>query len=76
MTETGTLLKERLERELEDAERKAHQALARYKFEMFGYWAAIWVHLNRIGGFNLPNPFKDYVALARGKGVLLEKKPL
>jgi hypothetical protein len=56
----------RLEAELEDAEKKAIQALGRYKFQMFGYWAAIWVHLNRIGGFKRPNPFKSLVAQARG----------
>lgn len=56
---------ERLKKDLEEAEKKAWDALARYKFQMFGYWAAIWVHLNRVGAFKLPNPFKDAVALAR-----------
>ena len=32
---------------------------------MFGYWAAIWVHLNRIGGFNRHNPFRFAVEGAR-----------
>ena len=32
---------------------------------MFGYWAAIWVHLNRLGRFNKPNPFRPAVILAR-----------
>jgi hypothetical protein len=32
--------------ELNVAEAKAIDALSRYKFQMFGYWAAIWVHLN------------------------------
>ena len=32
-----------MEHEINDAERKAWDALARYKFWMFGYWAAIWV---------------------------------
>lgn len=56
---------ERLERELCDAEAKAFDALARYKFQMFGYWAAIWVHLNRLGEFRRPNPFSGLVHLAR-----------
>ncbi|HLH92044.1 MAG TPA: hypothetical protein VKX28_26730 [Xanthobacteraceae bacterium] len=47
------------------AERKAWDALARYKFQMFGYWAAIWVHLNRVGGFKRPNPWKKLVHAAR-----------
>lgn len=51
--------------ELQQAEKKAWDSLSRYKFQMFGYWAAIWVHLNRIGKFNKPNPFRDIVKLAR-----------
>jgi hypothetical protein len=54
-----------LVRELEVAETKAWDALARYKFQMFGYWAAIWVHLNRIGDFRRPNPWAALVASAR-----------
>lgn len=54
-----------LECELNSAERKAIDSLARYKFQMFGYWAAIWVHLNRIGGFKRENPFRGLVMAAR-----------
>ena len=54
-----------LECELATAERKAWDSLSRYKFQMFGYWAAIWVHLNRIGGFKLANPFRSLVETAR-----------
>lgn len=54
-----------LECELAQAEKKAWESLARYKFQMFGYWAAIWVHLNRIGGFGRPNPFREMVQSAR-----------
>jgi len=53
-----------LEMALNEAEDKAWQALSRYKFMMFGYWVAIWVHLNRVGEFNKPNPFKPLVDLA------------
>ena len=53
--------------EIENAEVKAWDALSRYKFWMFGYWAAIWVHLNRlspvIGGRQ--NPFGELVKMAR-----------
>jgi hypothetical protein len=55
---------ENLEMALNEAEDKAWQALAKYKFMMFGYWVAVWVHLNRIGEFNRPNPFKPLVDLA------------
>jgi hypothetical protein len=58
-------LNDRLRLELAHAESEAWAALGRYKFQMFGYWAAIWVHLNRIGGFKQPNPFRRVVKLAR-----------
>jgi len=54
-----------LECELAVAERKAWDSLRRYKFQMFGYWAAIWVHLNRIGRFKKPNPWRSLVRSAR-----------
>lgn len=53
--------------EIADAERKAWDALARYKFWMFGYWAAIWVHLNRVSGAKLQNPFRELVRFARNR---------
>ncbi|MDP2910805.1 MAG: hypothetical protein Q8N76_00465 [Candidatus Omnitrophota bacterium] len=53
-----------LEIALNETELKAWRALAGYKFMMFGYWAAIWVHLNRVGEFNRQNPFKPLVDLA------------
>ena len=56
---------QKLESELILAEKKAWDSLARYKFQMFGYWAAIWVHLNRLGEFKKPNPFKHIVKEAR-----------
>lgn len=45
-----------LDEEMREAERKAIDSLARYKFLMFGYWAGVWVHLNR---------FRSVVAEAR-----------
>lgn len=58
----------RLLQELTTAERKAWAALSRYKFQMFGYWAAVWVHLNHVSGLKRPNPFKSTVTLARARG--------
>ncbi len=58
-------VEERLLKELDEAEEKAIDALARYKFQMFGYWAAIWVHLNRVGDFKRKSPFRPFVELAR-----------
>ena len=56
---------DRLEAEILEAEAKAIDALARYKFQMFGYWAGIWVHLNRIEGRKRPSPFRELVLRAR-----------
>lgn len=55
----------RLMDDIDQAEEKAWDALGRYKFQMFGYWAAIWVHLNKIEGEKRPNPWKDLVASAK-----------
>ncbi len=59
-----------LDAEREQAEAKAWKALAGYKFMMFGYWAAVWVHLNtvcsRSGGARHPSPFTALVKFARG----------
>lgn len=52
--------------EMRNAEAKAWKALAGYKFWMFGYWAAVWVHYNRVGRFREPNPFAALVKFARG----------
>ncbi len=47
------------------AERKAWDSLARYKFQMFGYWAAIWVHMNRMCAEKKASPFAHLVREAR-----------
>lgn len=54
-----------IEQERDEAEKKAIDALARYKFQMFGYWAAIWVHMNRLCAERKPNPFRAIVKSAR-----------
>lgn len=64
-TEGRTMRDEALAKEIEEAERKALDSLARYKFQMFGYWAGIWVHLNRIEGKRRPSPFAELVKKAR-----------
>ena len=48
-----------------EAEVKAWNNLARYKFLMFGYWAGTWVTLNRLCEDSLPNPFRHLVICAR-----------
>jgi hypothetical protein len=54
----------KLEVELNEAERKAWDSLIRYKFMMFGYWAGVWVHLNRVGEFKRANPWRAVIAYA------------
>ena len=49
----------------EEAYDKAIDSLARYKFMMFGYYAAIWVYLNQIDSQKEGNPFKSLVEKAR-----------
>ena len=52
-----------------DAERKAWESLARYKFWMAGYHIAHWVKLNRLMNKDdrQPNPFSELVHMARDK---------
>ena len=57
--------RDRLADERDAAERHAWDALARYKFVMFGYWCGIWVHLNRLCSGPAPNPWRELVAAAR-----------
>lgn len=58
-------LRDRLEDDLAEAERKAWDALARYKFFMFGYHAADVVRITRRLGDRRGNPFKVLVEVAR-----------
>jgi len=74
LPDTDSSTRKQLEQALDEAEEKAHKSLARYKFMLFGYWAAIWTHLNRVGNFHRPNPFSDYVEIARKKGGALGKR--
>lgn len=48
-----------------EAYEKAVDSLARYKFIMFGYWAAMWCNFNKIDGNVDPNPFRQLVVKAR-----------
>jgi hypothetical protein len=49
----------------QEAYEKAIDALSRYKFMMFGYWSAIWVHLNQIDQDKERNPFRELIDKAR-----------
>lgn len=54
--------------EMERARRRALDALARYKFWMFGYHAAAWIKYNHLlpAAQRQPNPFAGLVKVARG----------
>lgn len=68
----GSLLgNSELEAALNEVEEKAWKSLARYKFQMFGYWAAIWVHLNKLLPKKRKNPWYNLVELAREKSVTI-----
>lgn len=58
-------MKRSLDDQCDEAARKAIDSLAKYKFIMFGYWAAMWVHLNRLRDAPRPSPFKALVQAAR-----------
>lgn len=60
--------------EMSAAEHKAWDSLARYKFVMFGYWCGVWVHLNRVGEFNHPNPWSSLVQQAKPKAQVAKRK--
>ena len=53
------------EAERAKAESRAWDALGRYKFWMFGYWAACWVQMNRVCARKADNPWHEVVAIAR-----------
>ena len=67
-------IQEDLSVDIEQSAYRAIDALSRYKFMLFGYWAAIWVHLNRIEGNKRPNPFRAFVDLAKEHELAGRKK--
>lgn len=58
-----------VQREYDDAVRKAWDNLARYKFSNFGYWSSRVVFLGqlleKLGAGRPENPFRSLVHLAR-----------
>jgi len=74
--ETKALEKKDLEigisNRMADAYMKAFDSLGRYKFLMFGYWAAQWVNLNSLLPTPRPNPFRALVKFAKGRPDLEE----
>ena len=57
-----------IEQYLDDAEHNALTSLAANKWERFGYWAAMSVHLRKILHLSrTPSPFRDFAKLAQDK---------
>lgn len=48
-----------------EAYKKAIDGLSRHKFMMFGYYAALWLELNKLCVVKLPSPFIKLCTLAR-----------
>lgn len=46
---------------------RALDSLSRYKFQMFGYWASLWVVFNQMSAIKQANPFSELVQLARNQ---------
>lgn len=54
----------RIKQGMAEAEANAWACLGKYKFLLFGYWAARWVTLNKMLGEHNPNPFRKLVQFA------------
>ena len=51
---------------MDEAEEAAWKSLAGYKFNMFGYYATLWMGYNHLFERNRqPNPFRRVVVLAK-----------
>lgn len=74
-TESRDPASNEMNRHLDEAEEKAWDALSRYKPMMFGYWCAIWTHLNRISGQKRPNPWRQLVQMAKNHVSERKQKP-
>ncbi len=58
--------KHEIEAYLAEAEYNAIVSMAANKWERFGYWASVAVHLRRILGLTTtPSPFRPFANLAR-----------
>ncbi|WP_143162286.1 hypothetical protein [Sporobacter termitidis] len=53
--------------ELKTAEDNAWYALSHNNFQQFGYWAEIWMQINRISKKKKANPFYEILAVASYK---------
>lgn len=59
------MMEEKIRAQMQDAERKAWEALAGYKFWMFGYHAGRWINYKNLLGTQERSPFSSLVAVAR-----------
>lgn len=61
----GNDIEIKISNQMADVYLKSLDSLSRYKFLMFGYYAAQWVMLNKLLQKPRPNPFKPLVDLAK-----------
>lgn len=62
--DAATAMVGRIGQAMAEAEANAWACLGKYKFLLFGYWAARWVTLNKMLGEHNPNPFRKLVQFA------------
>lgn len=58
-------MEDRIREQMNDAKKKAWEALSGYKFIMFGYHASRWVNYNQLLSQPEASPFRSLVKLAR-----------
>lgn len=51
-----------------DAERRAWESLAKYRFQKFGHYAELWASLAKVSGKSLRNPFAVVASVGRRQG--------
>lgn len=65
---SATLERSEVEKYLLVAQERAIVSMSQNKWERFGYWAAMSVHLRKLLGLsNTASPFRDFAEMARRK---------
>ena len=49
----------------DEAKKKAYDFLSGGRFYMFGYWASVWMQMNKLSRIRKVNPFLGLIDLAK-----------